>query len=435
MSMQNSIYGGVPGPSWYVFDKVHLGSATELINNAVDDGIFIGRYVLVKYCEGLLENEVRTAIEELANNPYATEDNDSLDTEDKRQYFIYYRKDNSQQSYDRVVFQKIYTKKGNKITYHPICNLHAIQNIIISPEEGGGGGIDYNAANIYLNADITLAGNYDNIGNLELGQTIQAGTSLQTLLSDMLQKRLAPKVTEPSVSLTFSKSGAYEVGSEVIPTYSAILNPGGYTYGPATGITANSWQIIDTKGNNTTVAEGNLPAFIVADGEDYTITATAQYDAGAIAKDNLGTDTGTPIDNPYFNQVQIAAGSKSSTSKKVTGYRSWFVGGDSKSTLDSTTIRALTNKATSYGTIEVKAEAYAGCKRIVVAIPEAAKKTIKSVYLKSASNADILGEFKLQNSTIEVEGANGYTITKPYKVWVYQPAQLDPSEIYTITVA
>ena len=53
MSMQNPIYGGVPGPSWYVFDKVHLGSAKTLLEQASSDGIFIGRYVLVKYCEGL----------------------------------------------------------------------------------------------------------------------------------------------------------------------------------------------------------------------------------------------------------------------------------------------------------------------------------------------------------------------------------------------
>jgi len=36
--------------------------------------------------------------------------------------------------------------------------------------------------------------------------------------------------------------------------------------------------------------------------------------------------------------------------------------------------------------------------------------------LKSASNADITSEFKLLNSTVEVNGAENY-LAKPYKIY------------------
>lgn len=132
MSMQNSIYGGSPGPSWYVFDKIHIGPANSLLANASHDNIFLGRYVLVKYCENVLDPIVRQTLEELVRAGGLESDIQDI-TEDKKQYFNNYKKEHTQQSYDRVVFQKIY--KNNSISYHPICNLHAIQNVIISPDE------------------------------------------------------------------------------------------------------------------------------------------------------------------------------------------------------------------------------------------------------------------------------------------------------------
>ena len=98
--MQNPIYGGVPGPSWYVFDKVHLGSAKTLLEQASSDGIFIGRYVLVKYCEGLLDAEERNFLESLISEVEITDD----PTGDKKSYFLNYRADGATQSYDRIVF-------------------------------------------------------------------------------------------------------------------------------------------------------------------------------------------------------------------------------------------------------------------------------------------------------------------------------------------
>lgn len=44
----------------------------------------------------------------------------------------------------------------------------------------------------------------------------------------------------------FASAKAYEVGTKITPSYSAKLNAGSYSYGPATGITATSWSVSAT---------------------------------------------------------------------------------------------------------------------------------------------------------------------------------------------
>lgn len=276
MSMQNSIYGGIPGPSWYVFDKVHIGSAKDLLNQASSDGIFIGRYVLVKYCESLLEAEERTLLESLSSETQILDD----PTGDKKLYFTSYKQDGATQSYDRVVFQKIY--KNNKITYHAICNLHQIQNIIIQPGEGGGGTVvnpiriamidpdppeatdndilqniinnnqgdiviirrqiandkyshtayvydntlgwtamdgNYSADNVYFDNDITLAGSYTTVGNITktsnsaIGTLEAKGKNLAQVMQSIFTKELYPNANDkPKIAIEATDKNG-EVGS------------------------------------------------------------------------------------------------------------------------------------------------------------------------------------------------------------------------------
>ena len=127
------------------------------------------------------------------------------------------------------------------------------------------------------------------------------------------------------------------------------------------------------------------------------------------------------------------------SSNYIQGYRKWFKGGlksDSNTFLTSDLIRNSldhsTKEATSQ-TFEMLASSYPGCKRIIIAIPVDTGIKVKEVWLKSASNADILSEFKLQTQTVKVEGANGYKAI-PYNVWIYEPAKLDSTEVYTITL-
>lgn len=92
---------------------------------------------------------------------------------------------------------------------------------------------NYSAENVFTSKKITLAGNYSTIGNYAKGKEINAGTSLQTILSGMLQTTIQPSKTNPSLTLTASGSdGDKEVGDTYTkPTATLTVNGGSYTNG------------------------------------------------------------------------------------------------------------------------------------------------------------------------------------------------------------
>jgi len=290
---------------------------------------------------------------------------------------------------------------------------------------------NYNASNVYLESDITLAGNYTQVGNLTKSQTGTAtfatkGKSVAEALTEIFSKKLQPTTpTLPAVTLTFAQAGAYEVGSVVSPAYSASLSAGSYQYGPATGITAESWEISDTAGNTGDTATGTFADVTVADGTNYKITAKATYPQGAIAKDNLGGDS-DPV-------VRIEAGSATKTSGAITGYRNTFYGAtNDKAELTNEIIRGLTksNKALSNGstfTISIPQNA----QRVIFAYP-ATLEDVASVKDVNGLNAEIASAFTKSEMTITGAG-NDEGIA--YKVYVTEYA--DPAEkanTYTVKI-
>ena len=316
---------------------------------------------------------------------------------------------------------------------------------------------NYSATNVYLKNNITLAGGFTSIGNYSKGKTINAGTSLESMLSGMLQQEIYPgdsgyAISYPSASISVSgSSGKVEVGNTfTLPTATLkITGVGSYPFEPkATGITFPASNVVlrqsgyaDNYASNTSALSTNGTVTLQAEGTNttygdtditFTFTGEASYSASPVTpKTNLG--------NEYASK-KIAAGSctVSNASATFKGYRKWFYGGDNKTGFDSTTIRALTNSsaAVSGQTFELKAASYSGCSRIVIAIPTAAGKSVTSVLLKSSSNADITGEFKKVNSdttTYSIAGHNGYTPVT-YNIWEYKPASLDSTEVYTITI-
>lgn len=147
---------------------------------------------------------------------------------------------------------------------------------------------NYRADNVYFSKDITMAGNYTAVGNLTKTQTGTAefnitGKSVAEAFTEIFSKKLQPgNPTQPAVTLTFSQKGAYEVGTTVKPAYSATLSAGSYTYGPATGVTASSWEVKDTAGHTAATAS----AFGVIKVDDTSIKATD----GVIAIKAVSTD-------------------------------------------------------------------------------------------------------------------------------------------------
>lgn len=288
------------------------------------------------------------------------------------------------------------------------------------------------ADKVILREDITMAGNYTQVGNLTKEQTKTAtfatkGKSVADALTEIFSKRLQPTITSnPAVTLTFGQAKAYEVGTTVSPTYSASLSAGSYTYGPATGITTTSWEISDTAGNTADTASGSFADVVVTDNTNYKITAKANYGAGAVAVDNLGA-TSSP-------EIKIAAGSATKTSGAITGYRNTFYGTvTEKAEVTSTIIRSLSgksNKALANGnsfTINIPV----GAVRVIFAYP-ATLQDVSSVKDVNGLNAEIKSAFT--KSSVTVAGAGADTGIA-YKVYVTDFAEpVAKANSYTVKI-
>ena len=226
---------------------------------------------------------------------------------------------------------------------------------------------NYSADNVYVAEDLTLAGNFTSVGNYNKGDTIAAGTSLQNVLSSMLQQELYPTANDkPNASISVS-GGSGEVGSSyTLPTATLTIDDvGSYEYGDkATGITfaINSVELkqgSNSKKNDAVMSKGSTLRLQATDtdtlytdsAKSYIFTATASYEqAPNIPVTNLG--------NPY-EAARIPAGSVSISNKTATftGYRYAFAGGTTAATLDSATIRAMTAKKNSFTSMDSESEA------------------------------------------------------------------------------
>ena len=289
---------------------------------------------------------------------------------------------------------------------------------------------NYSADNVYFDSDLTATAAIGVVTIPSSGsKTISAkGKTLRQVLDSILAEEKNPTITQPSISISMPQAGQYEVGTQLTPSYTITVNPGNYQYGPATGVTATSYSVTD--GTNTqTTQSGTMPQLTVSDGTNYRLSATAQLTAGAIPVTNL--------DNEYA-QGQIQAGSKSANSGYITGYRSFFYGivasSSSEAPLNSALIRSLTNggRYSAKTLPTIAASSVSGAKRVIVAVP-ANHTGVTKVTMPSAMNADATASFVLQGDQVQVNGVNN-AAAAAYKVWVYEPAQLDQSETYSIVL-
>lgn len=294
------------------------------------------------------------------------------------------------------------------------------------------------ADNVIMHGTLTLAGNYTQLGNWTKTETGTVeknvdGLSVSSVLKSITTATLQPEITsEPEVTLTFGKAGAYEVGTSIEPQYSATLSAGSYTYGPDTGITAASWEVTDTNGGSSTSAAGSFTSFVVDDNTNYSITATATYNDGAVATDNLK--------NPSNPTVQIEGGTASKTSSAVTGYRSYFYGvlstTSEEAPLTSAIIRGLTNGGKYNGVKSFTLNASATSKRFVIAIPSSSTRGgLSEVILTSAMQTPITDMYIKTAKAVQVKGVTDTSSAVDYDVWVYEPSKIDAGEVHAIKLA
>ena len=285
---------------------------------------------------------------------------------------------------------------------------------------------NYRADNVYFDDDITYTVGIGTLAKPAGSAKFSAkGKNVSQVFASLMAQEANPDKTNPAVS--FSAQGGFgtvEIGTKRNLTYTAALSAGSYTYGPATGITAQSWEVSCTGvADKKTTATGTFEN-IVAEATAKKITAKATYGDGAIPVTNLG--------NAYA-AGQIKAGSASKTSDSLVGVRYMFWGPmtNASAELNSANIRALAhNQASGTGTLSTFV-AGAGAKKVVVAVPAGRK--ITKVLLTSAMNADITSIFVKQGTQSQVEGAEGYTAAA-YDVYVYQPASIGAGETYAVTI-
>ena len=285
---------------------------------------------------------------------------------------------------------------------------------------------NYRADNVYFDDDITYTVAIGTLAQPSGSAKFAAkGKNVEQVLSSLMAQEANPTKSNPAVSFSAQGGfGTFEIGTKKNLTYTAALSAGSYTYGPATGITAQTWEVSCTGVTGTKSTANGTFENVVAEATAKKITAKATYNEGAVPVTNLG--------NPY-PAGKIAAGTASKDSNELKGVRYMFWGPmtDADMALNSANIRALAHKqASGTGTLGTFG-AGAGAKKVVVAVPAGRK--ITKVLMPSALNADVTALFVKQGSQSSVEGAEGYAAAS-YDVYVYQPASIDAGETYSVVI-
>lgn len=281
---------------------------------------------------------------------------------------------------------------------------------------------NYRADNVYFDKDLIYTANIGvkTVPGSGSGTITAAGKNVKQVLESILAEEKNPSTTQPAASVTATNVGTFEIGTSKNISYTAKLSAGSYTYGPNTGIVAGT-VTATCDGKTLTGATGTFEG-VVAEAAEKKVSVSIEHVAGATPKTNLGN---------AYEAGKIAAGTKTAISNGIKGVRHMFYGAlKSDTDLDSATIRSLKHEAATKKTITTFG-AGSGAKKVVIACP--AGYNVTKVLMPSAMNADATASFVKQAGTVNVEGAEGYA-TAPYTIWVYQPASIDATETYTVTI-
>lgn len=280
---------------------------------------------------------------------------------------------------------------------------------------------NYRADNVYFDEDLIYTANIGvkTVPGSGSGTIAAAGKNVEEVLKSILAEEKNPSTIQPAASVT-ATNGTFEIGTHKNITYTATLSAGSYTYGPSTGIVAGT-VTATCDGKTLTGTTGTFEG-VIAEATEKKVSVSIEHAAGATPKTNLGN---------AYEAGKIAAGTKTATSAGFKGVRHMFYGAlKSDSALTSDIIRGLKHEAATKKTIDTFG-AGTGAVKVVIACP--AGYNVTKVLMPSAMNADATANFVRQAGTVNVEGAEGYTAV-PYTIWVYQPAAIDSTETYAVTI-
>lgn len=269
------------------------------------------------------------------------------------------------------------------------------------------------AENVVLGYNLTSLGN-GKVGGVPEGYSFNSTDTVKTVFDKIFVQVKQPTITPPSLSISASGTKSVEAGTVINTTVTPTFNPGNYQYGPATGVTLQTYTLEQNlKGTKTDVVRDATSAtaqtingITIEDGVTLQFDASCTYSAGVTPKDNAGNDA----------TVQgIQAGSKSITNQQqFSGFRKYFYGASTTiaSEVNSAYIRGLTNSSAAYNNQSWNINVPEGAKEVTIAL--APGKTLKSIIYVEGMNTDVLSTFTMTN--VDVEGANGFT-AQSYNVY------------------
>jgi hypothetical protein len=93
---------------------------------------------------------------------------------------------------------------------------------------------NYTADTVYFNENLTMAGNYEKVGNIELTGQNQVlsckGWSVSEMFSQIFDVEIQPDDGTSSDILISLTNGSSEIGSTVIPQFKLTFKPGTFNY-------------------------------------------------------------------------------------------------------------------------------------------------------------------------------------------------------------
>ena len=249
------------------------------------------------------------------------------------------------------------------------------------------------------------------VGGLKTGDTIDAGTDLDTLIKLLTQKSVPATYTQPAVTCRVSSgsaAGNYEVGTQITANVQ-----GTFTQNDAGALT----NIKIMKGASEVISQAASP--VTAESQTFTLgdetvsfTAVATYAEGAIKNDNLGQPS---------PDGHIQAGSKTSSAVSFVGKRNLFYGTGAGTLPEVTSelVRGLANKKlgpAQGNTFDINVAV--GDQYIVFGYPATIRDVNKVMYVET--NDEGMAQ-NFTKHTISVQGANG-AAGADYKVYTYEMA-------------
>ena len=266
------------------------------------------------------------------------------------------------------------------------------------------------------------------VGGIDIAQIVPKNTTFQQFVETLLTKIYYPAITSPSASMSPNIGTNVEAGTEGI-TLTVNLNRG--------AITGKTVASIWDPNTLQDYRSGTATQYIILGVNNGTTSAYTS--ATAIMQEGTNTFNGSvtyatgpqPVDSKGQNYLSPLASNTIAVSTPVYGRRKAFYGVDNTAA-NSSDIRSLAGSLLnpsngSTFTISIPI----GTVNVVFAYPSSLR-NVNSVLYQEGFDADVKANFT--QTTVSVEGANGYSATN-YKVYKYTPvAAFTQAATYNVTI-